>query len=219
VAYDARVRGAAALLVLPVALLACNPSRNVFQLGVPGSRISLRVVDASHRWAYLDVTLEAEGFRLRTFLPASELCARVAEPGAAVQFRSAGAYGSVVRGEEACDAVGIGSLSEWRDKRSSRGPRLIPSAHATYTTVWSDDSAVFLRGDFPLGRELGFAAMGDAIAVVPTEPICDRAIRSGEATMEFFPGGRNVLTLSGSDGRCPIVGLIRPPAPAPPPEP
>ena len=216
--YHADVRGAAALLLLPVALLACNPSRNAFQLGLPGPGVGMRVVDASHRWAFLDVTLESEGFSLRTFLPASELCRRVAEPGAEVQFRSTGGYGSVVRGEEACDAVGIGSLAEWRDKRPASGP-LVPSAHASYTTVWSDDKVVFLRGDFPLGPYVGFAAMGDSIAVVPTEPVCERAIQTGEATMEFFHGGRNVMTLSGREGRCPIVGLIQPPPPAPPSEP
>ncbi len=50
--------------------------------------------------------------------------------------------------------------------------------------------------------------------MVANSAVCQRPIDAGRSTIEFFPAGRNVLTLSSSQGRCPIEGLIRPLAPA-----
>ena len=76
--------------------------------------------------------------------------------------------------------------------------------------VFEDEEVAFLRGNFPQVGRVGFAGMGDSIAVVPNEAICRRPIESTRATIEFFPAGRNVLSLMSAGGRCPIVGLIRP---------
>lgn len=201
-----------ALPVLACALLACaSPSKSTFQLGLPGSAVDLDVAAAEQRYGYLDTTLAGEGWTLRTFLPASERCRRVVADGAKVQFKSSGPYGTIVRGAEQCEASGIGSLGEWRAKRGrSLSRSIIPSGLATYRKVWSDEEWVFLRGNFPLTGHLGFAGMGDAIAVVANVPICQRAIARESSTVEYFPAGRNVLTLSAAEGRCQIEGLIRP---------
>jgi len=160
---------------------------------------------------YLDTRLEDSRGSVRTFLPANPTCRSVAKLGSQVRFESAGAYGTLERNEERCVAAGIGSLAWWRNKRprpNTASP--VPSALATYRTTYRDESVVFLRGNFPLAGLLGFAALGDGIAVVPNTPICRRPIEQGSATLEYFFGGRNVLTLSSSDGRCPIQGLLRP---------
>lgn len=160
---------------------------------------------------YLDAQLEDSRRTVRTFLPANTTCRSVAKPGSQVRFESAGAYGTLERNDQRCIAAGIGSLAWWRNKRprpNTASP--VPSAMASYRTTYSDESVVFLRGNFPLARLLGFTALGDGIAVVPNTPICQRPIQQGSATLEYFFGGRNVLTLSSSDGRCPIQGLLRP---------
>jgi hypothetical protein len=197
--------------------LACNPSKNAFQLGVPGSRVEMNVARATPRFGILDTELHGAGWTLHTYLPASARCQRVVAGETGVAYLSSGPYGTLLRGNERCAAIGIGSLREWRNRRprsASGGAAVIPSAQASYRRVFEDEEVVFLRGNFPLASLLGFAGLGDTIAVVPRVAVCQRAIESTTSTLEFFHAGRNVLTLSSADGRCNILGLVRPPAPA-----
>lgn len=187
----------------------CGSAKNVLQNGFSGAERTVASVVEIDR--YLDTQLQNDNDTVRTFLPANATCRAVAKRGAAVRFGSTGAYGTVQRGEQTCTAAGIGSLGWWRSTRprpNTASP--VPSALANYRTVYEDESVVFLRGRFPLAQLLGFAAMGDAIAVVPNSKLCRRPISQGSSTLEYFFGGRNVLTLSSSDGRCPIQGLLRP---------
>lgn len=201
--------------VLRIALLllvasACNPSKTAMQLGLPGSSVEMSVARVKPRDGFLDTELHGQGFVLRTFLPANEVCQRVVAGEASVQYRSSSPYGTLVRGEDRCDASGIGSLAEWRARRPRETSKVVPSGQATYRMVYRDEEVTFLRGVFPLVGLLGFAGMGDTIAVVPNTPECLGPIGRDTSTIEYFHGGRNVLTLSSAEGRCNIQGLIRP---------
>jgi hypothetical protein len=125
-------------------------------------------------------------------------------------------YGTLVRGDARCEALGIGSLREWRDRRprDEYARSIVPSAQASYREIYRDEEVAFLRGNFPLAYKLGFAGLGDVIAVVPLTPVCQPPLQRETATLEFFEAGRNVLTLSSAEGRCNLEGLIRPLAPA-----
>ncbi len=202
-----RLARLAAVLVLAAA---CNPSKTAFQLGLPGSSIEMTAARVKPRGGYLDTELHGSGLTLRTFLPASEVCQRVVVPEALVEYRSGASYGSLVRGEDRCDAIGIGSLREWRNRRPRQTSRIVPSGRASYSVVFRDEEVTFLRGRFPLVGLLGFAGMGDTIVVVPNTPECLGPIGRDTSTIEYFHGGRNVLTLSSSEGRCNIEGLLRP---------
>lgn len=197
------------LLAALVLCIGCGATKNALNEGFSGpERTVASVVEID---GYLDTELADHKRTVRTYLPANSNCRDVAKLGAAVRFDRAGAYGTLRRGEQSCIAAGIGSLDWWRSKRprpNTTSP--VPSAMASYRTVYQDESVVFLRGRFPLAGLLGFTAMGDGIAVVPNSPLCERPIRQGSATLEYFYGGANVLTLSSSDGRCPIQGLLRP---------
>lgn len=201
------------MLLVGLALVACNPSKTAFQLGIPGNRTELTVGRVTPRFGFLDTTLYGSGWTLRTFLPASEVCGRVVATETGVEYLSDGPYGTLVRGEERCVPSGIGSLREWRNRRprgSSGRESIIPSAQANYRVVYEDEEVALLRGNFPLAYKLGFAGMGDLIAVVPITALCRPAIERTTSTLEYFHAGRNVLTLSSSQGRCNIEGLIRP---------
>lgn len=200
----------AGLALLVVCAAACNPSKTVMQLGVPGSGVDMNVARVKLRDGFLDTELHGDGFSLRTFLPASEVCQRIVSGEAALQYRANSSYGTLVRGEERCDASGIGSLREWRNRRPRETSSVIPSGRAEYRVVYQDEELTFLRGTFPLVGLLGFAGMGDNIAVVPNTPVCLGLIGRNASTIEYFHGGSNVLTLSSSEGRCNIEGLIRP---------
>ena len=132
-----------------------------------------------------------------------------------MRWLNSGPYGAVERDSERCEASGMGSLREWRNKQPrSESASIIPSGRAEYRIVHQDEEVVMLRGRFPQTGRLGFSGMGDTIAVVPNSGVCQKPIEAGRATIEYFPAGRNVLTLGSSQGRCPIEGLIRPLAPA-----
>ena len=208
-------RSAILALVLFLALPACNTRKAGFQLGLPGGGTDMTVTRVKQRGAYLDVTLAGQGWELRTFLPANERCTAITSGEAAVRYVNEGPLGSVVRDDQRCAAIGMGSLREWRN-RQPRGnsAQIIPSGLASFRAIYQDEEVVLLRGRFPQTGRLGFTSMGDSITVVPNSDICQRPIDQGRATIEFFPAGRNVLTLSSASGRCQIEGLIRPLAPA-----
>ena len=146
-------------------------------------------------------------------MPATEECAQLLRPERTVTWVQGGS-GTFRAGELTCRAAGIGMLEEWRDRlRTTPGLENppVPSAQASYRTVYRDDEVAFLRGRFPLAGALGWTTLGDTIAVVPTEhAACAEVLERGVATLEYFPRGTPVLALMGSDARCPIVGLVRP---------
>lgn len=194
------------------AWLGANPARNQWQSGLPGTRIPLSVVDVKARHQVLDVLLSGGGLRLHTFLPANERCARIVASEARVDWVAGGAYGSLEREDERCDAVGIGSLSQWRDRRPSGGGAgsPVPRSQATFREVHRDGDVIFLRGRFPLASRVGWVGLGDTLALVPRTALCESAIEDGVASLEFYPRGQNVLALLANRGRCPIEGLIQP---------
>ena len=189
---------------------ACNPSKTKMQLGIPGTGVDMTVTQANPRGGYLDTELQGDGFTLRTWLPASELCQRVVSAEAPVRYSSNSSYGTFILGDDRCEAIGIADLREWRNRRPRQTSRVIPSGRASYGVVYQDEEVSFLRGSFPLVGLLGFSGMGDSIAVVPNTALCQGPIGRDTSTIEYFHGGRNVLTLSSSEGRCNIEGLIRP---------
>ena len=207
--YDAPVIRAYLALAALVLCAGCGAAKNVVERGFSGPERTVASVMAID--GYLDTRLDDGKAAVRTFLPANPTCREVAKLGATVHFKTAGPYGTLYRGEQSCAAAGIGSLAWWRSKLprpNTSSP--VPSAMASYRTVYEGELVVFLRGDFPLTGLLGFTAMGDGIAVVPNSALCRRPIDRGSSTIEYFYGGRNVLTLSSSDGRCEIEALLRP---------
>ena len=214
-AMQHRIPALVVLGLLIATLPGCSTQKAGFQLGAPGVGTEMTVSKVKMRGGFLDTLLAAEGWTLRTFLPANEVCSRIARSEAAVRFLTSGPYGTLERDGERCEASGMGSLAEWRNRQPrSRSASVIPSGRAEFRTVYEDEQVAFLRGRFPQTGRVGFSSMGDSIAVVANSAVCRRPIETGRATIEFFPGGRNVLTLSSSQGRCPIEGLIRPLAPA-----
>jgi hypothetical protein len=175
----------------------------------------MAVLRVEPRFGYLDTALQGPGFELRSFLPASDRCRHVVG-GETVAYLSDSPYGTLLRGDQRCEAAGIGSLRQWRDRRprDAYARSIVPSAQASYREVYRDAEVAFLRGHFPLAHKLGFAGLGDVIAVVPLTPVCQPALGRDTATLEYFEAGRNVLTLSSAEGRCNLEGLIRPLGPA-----
>jgi hypothetical protein len=160
---------------------------------------------------YLEVDLVGSGLHLDTFTPASEDCAAVLRPEAAVDYVANGPYGVFQRGDQTCDAIGLGSLREWRDRRPSQtNVVMIPRAQADYKVFHQDAKQVLLRGRFPLGGLLGFTGLDDTIAIVPNIPVCQRPIQSGVASMQFNQNGEFPLVLLSGDGECPITALLQP---------
>jgi hypothetical protein len=194
------------------AALACNPTRALYQAGLPGVKTPFFVARVVERGGYLDATLQGEAGEVRVFAPADALCGTVLAPEASVAFESEGPGGRMERDGRVCLGVGRGSLAEWRGRRS-RPEGLetpIPRAQAAYRVVYRDDEGVFLRGRFPLAGLVGWSEGGDTIAVVPDTEPCHEPVGAGVASLEYRPVGPNVLALVTSRGLCPIEALLQP---------
>jgi hypothetical protein len=202
---------AGALAASAMLLPACS-SKTAYQLGF-GSGAKLAVQRTLVRGPYLDSELMGEGITFHTYTLADEACGAVLVPEREVEFVDRG-WGRFVRGEASCDAAGIGQ----RQITSGRRPRggnpsstPVPRAQATFRLLYEDEDLQLLRGMFPLASLIGWAGGADTVAVVGSDPTCRSATRAGVASMEYRASGRNTLSLVGSSGLCPIIGLIRPP--------
>jgi hypothetical protein len=196
-----------------VAFALCGtPQQTAFQLGLTGSRIPMTVARVVPRGPYLQVWLRAPGLDLVSYAPADERCREVLAEELQVEYRSGGTGGATERAGLHCDAAGIGSLDEWRKRRPRpRTTSPVPSAPARFELIYEDEQIALVRGRFPLAGLLGWVGGDDSVAVIPNTPICQAPLRSGMATLQYFPAGRNVLALAAPAGLCPIEGLLVPP--------
>ena len=204
-------RELASAVLLGVVAFGCNVQKTLWQAGIPGLETPLVVTRSVPVAGYLEVDLAGSGLHLDSFTPATAECATVLKPEAAVDYVASGPYGTFQRGEQTCNAIGLGSLREWRDRRPSQTTVVMsPRAQADYRVWYQDAKQVFLRGRFPLGGLLGFTGLDDSIALVPNTPVCQRPIREGVASMQYDQTGEDPLYLLSGDGRCPILALIQP---------
>jgi hypothetical protein len=188
-----------------------TPEKTAFQLGLFGSQLDMTVVRVAPHGPYLEVWLQAPGLDLVSWAPADALCREVLAEESRIAYRSGGTGGSFERAGQRCEASGIGSLEEWRERRPQpRTPSPVPSAPASYRVIYQDDELAFARGRFPLASLLGWTGSHDTVAAIPNTPICQRPLRSSAGTLQYFRGGREVLTLTSEEGLCPITGLLVP---------
>jgi hypothetical protein len=198
-----------------LAASACSSGNKVaFDSGIPTIKSSMQVVKVEELGPYLQAHLTLDHWELEAYSLPSELCRSVFVPGETVQYVDDGPIGSYVRGEDRCQALGVGNLELWRD-RSTRSTRsntsIIPRSQATYRKMDSTPEVVLLRGFFPLARQLRFFGADDVVAVVPVSEVCSGPIESGVASMEYRSKGRQALTLVGSNGLCVIRAFVMPP--------
>lgn len=206
-----RARWIVASAVAVAGIAGCNAQKALWQAGIPGVKTPLVVTRVVPVAGYLEVDLAGSGLHLDTFTPASEGCAEVMRPEAAVDYVASGPYGNFQRGDTTCEALGLGSLREWRDRRPSQTTVVMqPRAQADFRVWYRDESQVLLRGRFPLGALLGFTGLDDTIAVVPNTQACQQPIRSGVATIQYNQNGPDPLVLLSGDEGCPIRALVQP---------
>jgi hypothetical protein len=204
-------RGLATGVLLVLVSSGCNLQKTLWQAGIPGLETPLVVTRSVPVAGYIEVDLAGSGLHLDSFTPATEECAAVLKPEAAVDYVASGPYGTFQRGEQTCNAIGLGSLREWRDRRPSQTNAVMsPRAQADYRVWYQDEKQVFLRGRFPLGALLGFSGLDDTIAVVPNTPVCQQPIREGVASMQYSQTGENPLYLLSGNAQCPILALLQP---------
>jgi hypothetical protein len=207
---------AALLAGLAVLGLACAHSTAVWRMRIRGASTEFTVESAAPRGGYLDVSLRGDS-PLRTFIPDEPACRQLTTPGARVRYVWDGAMGSLSEpaGRRSCQAVGIGSLAEWRQTRpedtglpQGRG---LPREVARYRVVFRDKDVILARGHFPLTRHLGWVGAADAIAVIRNTPACQRGpAATSTASLEYFPAGERVLGLVVKDRWCDVDGLLLP---------
>ena len=211
-----RLLRAARLAALAGLGLACAHSTAVWRMGIRGMSTEFTVESVAARGGYLDERLQGDS-PLRSFVPDEAACRQITKVGARVRYVWDGAMGSLSEpaGRRSCQAVGIGSLGEWRQTRpddtglpQGRG---LPREVARYRVVFRDKDVILARGHFPLTRHLGWVGAADAIAVIRNTPACQRGpAATGSASLEYFPAGERVLGLVVKDRWCDVEGLLLP---------
>jgi hypothetical protein len=206
----------AGVLLIAVIGLACAHSTAVWRMGIRGMSTEFTVEHVLARAGYLDVQLRGD-HSLRTFIPNDGSCRAIVKPGARVRYVWDGAMGSVAElvGSRSCQAVGIGSLPEWRQLRpqdvDSPENAKLPREVARYRVVFRDRDVILARGYFPLSRHLGWVGPADAIAVMRNTPSCQRGpAATNAASLEYFPAGDRVLGLVVKNRWCDVEGLLLP---------
>jgi hypothetical protein len=210
-----RLASGALVLALFAALLfglACRGGK--LSPGLSKTLTEMKVIDVKTRGPYLEVLMDMSGTELYAYVLPGEVCDRVLEPLQTVTYVDSGPLGLYRRGEDECQAMGVGNLRVWRNRRgrtSSGAGGPAPRSQANYREIYRDDQVALLRGNFPQAWRIGFSGGADLVAVVPTTlEQCKTPIESGVASIEFREKGRNVLSLVGPSGLCEIRGLIQP---------
>lgn len=206
---------AALLLGLLASAVGCE-SLGIHQRGgLPGAAWPAQVLSAAPRDGYLDATIAVWDQRLRFFFPPDEDCEAVLRPEASIEWVEVGLFGRARSGEQECDAVGLLSLAEWRDRRPRPPGRPRPRASARYVLVAQDADLALLRGRFPLTGRIGIPGGVDLVAVVPKVPLCQGPLGRTVSTITFSDMGDVPFALMSDTGLCPILGFALP-LPGPP---
>jgi hypothetical protein len=210
------MRRIAPLLALALLALGCAHSTTVWRMRIRGASTEFSVERVVPRGGYLDVSLQGQS-ALRTFIPDSVDCRKLAKKGTKIRYEWDGAMGTIreLTGSRRCQAVGIGTLTEWRltrpeDTGLADGVGM-PRELARYRVVWRDKDVILARGLFPLTRHLGWVGPAEAIVMMKNTPGCMRgpaAMRT--ASLEYFPSGERVLGLVAKDRWCDVEALLLP---------
>ncbi len=149
--------------------------------------------------------------RISLLFPQSEVCERLLAVGSEPEYLPRGMTGTIRVGEETCEAVGIASPTEWRDRRPRPSThQVLPRAQATYRVVHRDADIAVLRGRFPLASHIGWVGSSDTLALMPTSGKCASLLSQTVASMEYRPVGRIATALISKQGLCGLVGFARP---------
>ena len=178
--------------------------------GLPGVSTAYQVTLVVPRGPYLDAMLERESSSLRLFFAASDVCRRVVQVEAVVEYRATSVPGTVRNVQEECEAVGIGSLRFWRDRRPRQSRQVIPRGNAEFNFFYQDSELTLVRGRFPYANQVGWAGGWDTIAALPRNAACDGLVARGSASIEFRHAGPEAFRLVTGEGRCTIEAFLRP---------
>jgi hypothetical protein len=176
----------------------------------PGSSTTYQVTFVTPRGPYLDAVIERQGSSLRLFFPANDTCRRVVRVEAVVEYVATSVPGTVRNTQEECDAVGIGSLRFWRDRRPRQSRQVIPRGNAEFRSVYQDSELTLVRGRFPYANQVGWAGGWDTLAALPRNAACDALVARGSASIEFRHAGPEPYRLVTGEGRCTIEAFLRP---------
>jgi hypothetical protein len=210
-------RSTCALVSLALVASACSGAnqvgREVEQNLNPfaSSRVSLLSVRTVG--PYLEAQFRSRSSVLTFFAPAHDPgCAQLLRPEVTLVYRRHGNFGRFEDGDVRCDAVGIGSLAAWRNRRP-RDPRrstMVPRASATFREIGRDGDVVLVRGRFPLASRVGIPASFDLVAFLPAAPECERPLARGAGSLEFVPAGQQAFRIVSDNTTCPVLGFAMP---------
>jgi hypothetical protein len=209
-------RAACLCLALAGVVAGCSTAREIGRYTeqrlnpFASTRVALLSVD--RLGPYFAVEVRQRGAILTFFTPAADAdCAQLLRPEASVTYRQHGHFGRFEDGELRCEAVGVGSLAAWRDRRprDRRDASVVPRATARFREIGREGEVALARGRFPLASRVGVPSGFDLVAFLPL-PACEAPLARGVAAMEFRATGRDAIRLVNDAEPCAVLGFAAP---------
>jgi hypothetical protein len=212
------IRPIACALGLLAAAAGCSGARDAGRYAeqrlnpFASTRVALLSVD--RLGPYLSVGIRDRGADLTFYAPAAEeACAQLLRPEATLTWRRHGNFGRFEDEDLRCEAIGVGSLAAWRDRRprDRRDASAVPRAAVAFREIGREAEVVLVRGRFPLASRVGVPSGFDLVAFLPRTDACAPLVARGVGTMEFRAAGRDAIRLVGSAGApCSVLGFAMP---------
>jgi hypothetical protein len=202
-------------LCLALALHGCAGARDAASSAAytlnPFGATDLSVHAVSVQGPYLLAEVGGRKEQLRLLAPITPACTAVLQPEARVRYRKSGVFGSLTRGDEICDAVGVASLQAWRDRQPRRrSAQLVPRATARFAPIAETATHLLVRGRFPLASRVNIPAGFDLVALLPATDVCRSVVARGQGSIEFRPAGRDPFRLLAGSESCVVEGFATP---------
>jgi hypothetical protein len=174
----------------------------------PFGSTEVLVIATGRHGPYLFVEVQGRQLEKRFIAPASDACARVLTPQAAVRYDKRGNFGRFLGDGESCDLVGTLSLAAWRGQRH-RGRRNsgVPRSTAHFRVAHRDAEYILLRGRFPLAARARVPAPFDVVAVLPENEACSEVASRRQARLEFRAAGARPFRLIAAGKSCFVAGF------------
>lgn len=203
-------------LALLGAVSGCSTARDVGRYTEqrlnPFASTRVALLSVERLGPYLAVEVRLRGALLTFFAPAAEAdCAQLLRPEASVTYRQHGHFGRFEDGALRCEAVGVGALAAWRDRRprDRRDASVVPRATARFREIGREGDVALARGRFPLASRVGVPSGFDLIAFLQL-PACAEPLARGIAAMEFRAAGQDAIRLVAPGEPCVVRGFATP---------
>lgn len=178
---------------------------------IPWHQQTMTVEEITQQHGFLLVDLGGSATSMQAYYLDNPQCRSVFKKGSQVTFQGTDRFGQASTASGVCLAIGTRELVAFRNTQYSTDPEgRVEGMTAVFKTLYADTGGeIWLRGQFPYAKQLGFM-WDDLIMIVPASEACKKATAQGTALMYYNDSGARVFILTAGGARCSATGVIDP---------